>query len=309
VTDRCEPGELVLDDPEWPMPQPHGRQPSIPRRLRVWRLPGGTHIAVVTERGPGMSITNVAEHAHAALTKQFPGPLKVVEHYPDDDYRGEHFDEITVTRRTPSWRPLATEQMVAWCGPSVLDDMPELPPDPEHEAGSEPRAGRLTPPDGPPPDDGTTVHGFPLAGGALVTLESATGDLLGPLPHYVKHSPNGYGWGGYGSGCAELARCILITALGNQARCPTCAGTGRLGVAEDKPEVPLDPTVHQVGQTVRCSHCEDGIRLAPALYQRFKEAVVATWPAGAEWRITVGDVRRWLAADGRPAGCEGGEHS
>jgi hypothetical protein len=308
VTGNQEPGELVLDEPEWPMPQPHGNHASTPRRLRVWRLGDGTDIAVVTERGPGMSVTNVAEHVHAVLTKQFPGPLRVVEHYPDD-HRGEHFDEITVMRRTPSWRALATDQMVAWCGPSVLDDMPELPPDPEHEAASEPRTGRLAPPDGPHPHDGTVLHGFPLAGGALVTLESATGELLGPLPHYVKHSPDGYGWGGHGSGCAELARCILITALGDETRCPECTGTGRLPAADDESEVPFDPAVHRAEQTARCWHCEDGIRLAPALYQRFKEAVVAAWPAGAEWRITVGEVRDWLAAVGQPTGREDGEHS
>lgn len=31
-----------------------------------------------------------------------------------------------------------------------------------------------------------------------------------PLPHHVRHSPDGFNWGYGGSGPAELARCILL---------------------------------------------------------------------------------------------------
>jgi hypothetical protein len=34
------------------------------------------------------------------------------------------------------------------------------------------------------------------------------------LEHHVHHSPDGFSWGYLGSGCAELARCILWDHLG-----------------------------------------------------------------------------------------------
>ena len=34
------------------------------------------------------------------------------------------------------------------------------------------------------------------------------------LEHHVLHSPDGFSWGYSGSGCAELARCILWEHLG-----------------------------------------------------------------------------------------------
>jgi hypothetical protein len=50
------------------------------------------------------------------------------------------------------------------------------------------------------------------AGGRLVVVE-VDGDVT-PLPHQVKHSPIGMSWGYHGSGAADLARSLLIHALG-----------------------------------------------------------------------------------------------
>lgn len=36
------------------------------------------------------------------------------------------------------------------------------------------------------------------------------------LEHHVQHSPTGFSWGYCGSGCAELARCILWDYLGRE---------------------------------------------------------------------------------------------
>lgn len=36
------------------------------------------------------------------------------------------------------------------------------------------------------------------------------------LEHHLHHSPDGFSWGYLGSGCAELARCILWDHLGSQ---------------------------------------------------------------------------------------------
>src|SRR5262249_25682478 len=153
--DRAAVREAVLevDDPEWPMPQPHGRGGPVPRRLRVWLAPDGTRFAIITERGPGMSVTNVAEYAYAALPARWPGPgLRVFEHYPVEtgSNPAEHFDEITLgDGGGPRWRRVAVESLISVLGPAALDDMPDLPADPceEPDAGRRPR--RPAAPSGP----------------------------------------------------------------------------------------------------------------------------------------------------------------
>jgi hypothetical protein len=129
-------------------------------------------------------------------------------------------------------------------------------------------------------------------------IESATGDPLGPLPHYLKHSPSGFSWGYEGSGPAELARCIVIAILGMAARCPTCAGTGRVIVGLSGAETPFDPNRDDLDAAANCWQCDAGVAVSPALYQRFKAAAVAEWPSDAEFRITAGDVRVWLVVVG-----------
>jgi hypothetical protein len=48
------------------------------------------------------------------------------------------------------------------------------------------------------------------------------------LEHRVRyHSPDGFEWGYGGSGPAELALNILVDALGNEATCERCKGSGR----------------------------------------------------------------------------------
>jgi hypothetical protein len=92
-------------------------------------------MAVITERGPGTSVTEIAEHAYAQVLAEHPSQLvRVVEHYPDDGQSicGEHFDEITVTAAgDPRWTPWERSEMIALVGEGVLDDMPPLPPDPD----------------------------------------------------------------------------------------------------------------------------------------------------------------------------------
>lgn len=55
------------------------------------------------------------------------------------------------------------------------------------------------------------------AGGWLVRRFTSLNDSLGEkLEHHVLHSPDGFAWGYGGSGPSELARCLLIDALGVQ---------------------------------------------------------------------------------------------
>lgn len=275
---------LLRDDPEWMMP---GLGPASPRRLRVWRSndPQQTVVAVVTERGPGTSVTNVAGDAFRRIAEHYPGvPLRVFEHYPADRVSPEHFDEITLdSHGGPKWTRWTARQLVALCGDGVLDDMPALPQEPSPQQRRQP-----SPLVGAGPPNGHVLHGHPNAGGGgrPVTVETATGETVGLLPHYVKHSPDGFTWGYHGSGPAELARCILIAVLGGNARCPTCDG--------------FDPQGHDLD----CDNpaCEHGVVIPPWLYQQFKADLVATWPEADEWRITVHEVRAWLHIHNSPAG-------
>lgn len=87
------------------------------------------------------------------------------------------------------------------------------------------------------------------------------GELLSEerLAHHKLHSPDGFSWSYAGSGCAELARCLLIDHLGGLERLPRNEF--------DEPVVPL--------------------------YQRFKEQFIATAP---EEGFTISDVEvsAWL---------------
>jgi hypothetical protein len=157
-------------------------------------------------------------------------------------------------------------------------------------------------------------HGQQSPGGKLVTLETPGGDAVGLLRHVVKHSPTGFNWSYRGSGPAELARCLLLDALGDTAVCPMCAGTGQLtyiecdGHAETAP-MPYAPAGFDPAAmtTIRCpgtdaAACDGGYLLAPPLYQRYTSEVIAALPAPpAEWRIRRSDLRAWLAQQPGPA--------
>lgn len=141
------------------------------------------------------------------------------------------------------------------------------------------------------------------AGGRLVTIETPDGRLLGTLRHVVKHSPTGYTWGYAGSGPADLARSLLIAALGDEAAaCPVCRGTRRvlfIGTADDPVTYDSDDPSHVViaratKGPLKCWDCDDGYRRLP--YQDFKFQYVAIWPSS--WAITRSQILAWLAARG-----------
>ena len=293
------PARLILDDLEWPMPQ-HNVSVA-PRRLRVWMFPNGARIAVVTERGVGMSVAQVADLASAALHRRWPddpNKLRIFEHHPPTNNSAEQFRELVVDRAgAVAWRAIAVGQMVAWCGDGILDDMPELPPDPEFA-----ELATVTGYDhgllgGPGIADDTVICGYPSSSGrALVVLETSDGQPLGPLPHYVRESPDGYGWGYIGSGPTDLARSILIAVLGDNARCLACEGSGRIATFQDLPTVEADRNPDDL---VRCPRCSDGINLPWAM--RFRREYVAQWEIDKPWRITGEEIRSWLAdLDSRP---------
>jgi hypothetical protein len=130
--------------------------------------------------------------------------------------------------------------------------------------------------------DDVVYHGYHhgSAGAGVVAIETDQGEQLGLLRHMIWHSPTGLSWGYQGSGPADLARSLLIAALGDHARCPVCAGTTKV-VYNSDPEL-----VH------RCTACADGYRALP--YQEFTREHVATW--GNQWRMRRADIQAWLAA-------------
>jgi hypothetical protein len=90
----------------------------------------------------------------------------------------------------------------------------------------------------------------------------ADDDGVRPLRHFVRHSPAGFEWGlNLGSGCAELARCILL----DHYRVEPCS----------------DPWA------------DDGL---PVSYQAFKQDVIARLPRSGSWSLTSGEIRRWVQA-------------
>jgi hypothetical protein len=102
-----------------------------------------------------------------------------------------------------------------------------------------------------------------------------------PLPHHVRHSPDGFNWGYGGSGPSDLARSLLIDFFGQEADCPECERSGQL---EDEP-----------GHMTSCWECGgDGFKL-PVGYQDFKFQVIAGLPS-AGWTLSEEKVAEWVRA-------------
>jgi hypothetical protein len=122
--DTCWAGKAEAEarQARYPLPEQVGRQVrDIPRwgyqsdstsvrgygRLRVWETGDGGHLAVVTEDGSPVSVTNGAEHIWAQLAADFPGPLVVLEFYPEGQSGAEHVDQITGDgEQFVGWQPV-----------------------------------------------------------------------------------------------------------------------------------------------------------------------------------------------------------
>lgn len=127
------------------------------------------------------------------------------------------------------------------------------------------------------------------------------------LRHVVRHSPTGFAWGYAGSGPADLARSLLVDALGAAALCPDCAGTGKVVWTPDSQDsLPFDPQRHadlvgvvpdpddeQATWAEGCFGCH-GERIRGDLpYQDFKFDVIARLPQGGTWTLTRDEVLAW----------------
>lgn len=100
-------GPLQVDDPAWRYPSPDCAGRSGVARLRVWVAGAGHagYVAVVTELGIGVSITNAIADIAGVLTAEFGSPLALIEHWPaaQAPETGEHLDLVDVDGRTPRW--------------------------------------------------------------------------------------------------------------------------------------------------------------------------------------------------------------
>jgi hypothetical protein len=132
-----------------------------------------------------------------------------------------------------------------------------------------------------------THHGSAGAG-TFEVIED--GQVTGLLHHVVRHSPTGFSRGYAGSGPADLARSLLIAALGDDAKCPTCGGTSQIvfdsitdrsgrpyDPARDA-EVPADPDDedYEGPLRTRCHDCDSGYLRLPHQafkFQRYAEAI------------------------------------
>jgi len=152
---------------------------------------------------------------------------------------------------------------------------------------------------GTSPPGSITYHGYPAGGhsGRLVVIEAPAGTPVSLLPHVSHHSPTGMSWGYGGSGPADLARSLLIAALGPAAACPECRGTGKVTYDGDGQPVPcgtLQADESDPESVFPCDGCEDGYRQLP--HQNFKAATVARWDPEGEWVFSRAQLLQWLRA-------------
>lgn len=108
----------IYTEPRWTYPQQYQRQPGV-AGLDVWTATsprGRCLVAVVTELGDGVSVTNGAADIWSALHLEFAaelaglysGGLYLIEHWPADQCDGdaEHLDLVHVTGRHAEWARL-----------------------------------------------------------------------------------------------------------------------------------------------------------------------------------------------------------
>ncbi len=97
------PGPMLADDPFWRYPSKCASDGIA--HLRVWSCPGQARLAIVSETGLGVSITNSIECIWQKLTQVSPGNPTLLEHWPPGAGGPvEHLDQVVVIGGVPSWR-------------------------------------------------------------------------------------------------------------------------------------------------------------------------------------------------------------
>jgi hypothetical protein len=101
-------GEPLADEARWRYPAPGFAGGHGYARLRVWAARGARGdgvLAVVTELGQGVSITNAIADIWQALKMAYQEDLWLIEHWPASQApeSGEHLDAVIVDRQQPLW--------------------------------------------------------------------------------------------------------------------------------------------------------------------------------------------------------------
>ncbi len=148
---------------------------------------------------------------------------------------------------------------------------------------------------------GVVFHGIPDGPACQVQIELAGGTLLtrlvNPGAGYM-HSPDRLSVGGRGASCTAMAHALLTAALGLDATCPACTGTGWTvwdgALGRHQALRPDDAPLN----TSACTDCDGfGIGIPPRVYRAFEEHVVATMNPHIDWRLTRRQVLDWLIAE------------
>ena len=148
---------------------------------------------------------------------------------------------------------------------------------------------------------GVVFHGIPDGLACQVQIELAGGTLLtrlvNPGAGYM-HSPDRLSVGGRGASCTAMAHALLTAALGLDATCPACTGTGWTvwdgALGRHRALRPGDAPLN----TSACTDCDGfGIGIPPRVYRAFEEHVVATMNPHIDWRLTRRQVLDWLIAE------------
>ncbi len=146
--------------------------------------------------------------------------------------------------------------------------------------------------------DDVRYHGYHhgSSGAGMIAVEDAEGNTIGVVRHVVVDSPTELSWGFVGSGPADTARSVLLAALDEDARCPTCCGTGY--VTADNADT-IGPGATSTAR-IACTDCDRATGTFPTGSSR-----PTTWPTGASSGASP-DNRFWpgspptVAADSNP---------
>ncbi len=142
----------------------------------------------------------------------------------------------------------------------------------------------------------------------IITIETPQGEAISGLPHIERSAaPGGLEWGYGGAGPRDLARSLMLHALGEAGLCHTCGGSGYMRVRAE-PCAPqgyvtepypagVEPLPEE--NRVLCGNhagCDEGYASVPV--GAFLDDFVRTWPngPGTQWRITRREVLAWLSA-------------
>ena len=142
-------GELVADEPSWRYPSAATAEAGA-AHLRVWLTTGPEpgHLAVVTETGPGTSVTRSAGRIRAALARRYGPSVVLLEHYLAPEF-GEGMGTLDLVRvganGSPHWsRVWPTPRTIPARRARAVDGRLRAPDHQQARERVRPMRGRLT---------------------------------------------------------------------------------------------------------------------------------------------------------------------